>query len=333
VQCVFAGIDAEVQSNSLAQSPPQILIGTPNRLWELFQKDAFDVSRLQTLAIDEVDRIINPLSRYSTVKMKFNKKIHPNPGEDLINAIVKIRKQNYFQEQEIQSDFAKSVPLQVIASSATVNNPLRRFLIAPPRSWMKKPVVVDLNTKPPIEVSHVAYYFDARRTCIPVSKDLKHGDSFRSDAVVSEETLVETLVSLFHNHNVKRALIFTNSNVSITRLVYNLCEMGIKTDKLFNLHDYSLKIDDYRPFDALLNGKLDAICATEFEARGLDIPDIDHVFMIGLTTPQSYQHVSGRTGRFGKCGTAITLLPSAKEVPKYLDMIRNLGIDVKDPLL
>jgi superfamily II DNA/RNA helicase len=332
VQCVFAGVDIDEQQKLLKQTP-KYLIGTPNRLLELYEKKAYDINRLQTLVIDEVDRIVLPLSRYSTVKKTFNKKIHPTPGEDLIRLIVQTKSKNIAQvtESEQEKDRSMDVPLQVVVSSATVNNPLKRILTNAPRSWMKKPVIVDLNSSPPKEVTHIGYYFDPTFNYLPVSKQMSHGKVFKDDSIVTEETLAETLASLFRFHDVKRAMVFCSSNTSVQKLVDSLNFVGVKSDKMFNMHDYTLKIEDHKPFKKLLEGKVDCIVATEFEARGLDVPDVSHVFMVGMTTPQSYQHVTGRTGRFGKKGVAITLLPSAKEAPKYLDMIAKLGIETTEP--
>ncbi|KAI9205178.1 P-loop containing nucleoside triphosphate hydrolase protein [Polychytrium aggregatum] len=52
------------------------------------------------------------------------------------------------------------------------------------------------------------------------------------------------------------------------------------------------------------------IVATEFEARGVDIPDATHIFI--MTVPRntsSYLQMAGRAARFGRRGSATTILP------------------------
>ncbi|CAF4470970.1 unnamed protein product, partial [Rotaria magnacalcarata] len=55
-------------------------------------------------------------------------------------------------------------------------------------------------------------------------------------------------------------------------------------------------------------GKIRLLITTDLSARGLDIPQVDLVI---LTSPpqdwESYVHRSGRTGRAGKNGKAITI--------------------------
>ncbi|KAG0229429.1 hypothetical protein BGW42_001584 [Actinomortierella wolfii] len=49
--------------------------------------------------------------------------------------------------------------------------------------------------------------------------------------------------------------------------------------------------------------------ANEMNARGLDLPNVSHVVIVGLPScPSSYLHMAGRTGRFGKTGKVITIL-------------------------
>ncbi|KAL9186521.1 hypothetical protein ACHAXT_005759 [Thalassiosira profunda] len=63
-------------------------------------------------------------------------------------------------------------------------------------------------------------------------------------------------------------------------------------------------------------------------ARGLDLPDVEYVFM--LSPPSSaagYAHMAGRTGRSGREGTAITLVrPKNNEVQRLAAIAEALGL-------
>ncbi|KAF9543459.1 hypothetical protein EC957_000820 [Mortierella hygrophila] len=49
--------------------------------------------------------------------------------------------------------------------------------------------------------------------------------------------------------------------------------------------------------------------AHEENARGLDLPGLSHVFIVGLpSSPSSYLHMAGRTGRMGERGEVVTIL-------------------------
>lgn len=63
-------------------------------------------------------------------------------------------------------------------------------------------------------------------------------------------------------------------------------------------------------------------------ARGLDLPDVEYVFM--LSPPSSaagYAHMAGRTGRSGRSGMAITLVrPRNNEVQRLAAIAEALGL-------
>lgn len=65
--------------------------------------------------------------------------------------------------------------------------------------------------------------------------------------------------------------------------------------------------------------------ATDVLARGIDVPDVDHVINFDLPDmPEDYVHRIGRTGRAGETGYAISFVsPEAKA--QLLDIEKLLG--------
>ena len=54
------------------------------------------------------------------------------------------------------------------------------------------------------------------------------------------------------------------------------------------------------------------LIASDVAARGLDIPDVSHIFNFDVPHhADDYVHRIGRTGRAGKTGTAITIVAPA----------------------
>nr|KAJ3421281.1 hypothetical protein HK105_004027 [Polyrhizophydium stewartii] len=168
--------------------------------------------------------------------------------------------------------------------------------------------------------------------------------------------MVETVAAMIHKDDIKRAFVFTKASVSITRLIERLRELGVKADKLFNLVDYagttirphmdllsgggvsgsaqdgaeSAIAQPARPaipFERFINGEVNVICATEHEARGLDLPEVTHVFILGdPADATSYLHMAGRVGRFSNSGTVITILGGFKFWRKQVSMLRSMNI-------
>jgi superfamily II DNA/RNA helicase len=71
-------------------------------------------------------------------------------------------------------------------------------------------------------------------------------------------------------------------------------------------------------------GELKLLAASDVAARGLDIPDVSHIFNFDLPwQPDDYVHRIGRTGRAGKEGVSTSLvtvdeLKSLKDIEKML---------------
>src|SRR5690606_10516270 len=65
------------------------------------------------------------------------------------------------------------------------------------------------------------------------------------------------------------------------------------------------------------------LVASDVAARGLDIPDVSHVFNFDVPIhAEDYVHRIGRTGRAGRSGRAFTLVTRGDT--KYLDAIEKL---------
>lgn len=73
------------------------------------------------------------------------------------------------------------------------------------------------------------------------------------------------------------------------------------------------------------------LVATVAFTRGLDMPDLSHVFRLGIYPDKSsstYAHIAGRVGRFGKPGKVITVIDApytvrvGKKVQNHDDVTR-----------
>jgi len=58
------------------------------------------------------------------------------------------------------------------------------------------------------------------------------------------------------------------------------------------------------------------LVSTPATTRGLDLPELTHVFMLGLPKGRradAYLHIAGRVGRFGRQGKVITVVDEREE--------------------
>src|SRR5262249_25540118 len=75
--------------------------------------------------------------------------------------------------------------------------------------------------------------------------------------------------------------------------------------------------------DQFRRGEVSLLIASDVAARGLDIPDVSHIFNFDVPHhADDYVHRIGRTGRAGRSGTAITLVTPADR--KAVDAIEKL---------
>lgn len=75
------------------------------------------------------------------------------------------------------------------------------------------------------------------------------------------------------------------------------------------------------------DGEANVLVATDIAARGLDIPDVSHVFHFDLPTdPDAYLHRAGRTARLGRPGRSVVLISPGEQF--VISRTANaLGID------
>src|SRR5687768_11536126 len=78
------------------------------------------------------------------------------------------------------------------------------------------------------------------------------------------------------------------------------------------------------------SAKADLLIATDVAARGLDIPQISHVFNYDVpSAPDAYIHRIGRTGRAGREGVAVTLVePREQRLLRSIESATRQKIEV-----
>ncbi|KAJ3036363.1 hypothetical protein HDV00_002779 [Rhizophlyctis rosea] len=152
VQCLIrdASIDLEKQRLQLTETPPKIIIGTAGPILSAVKEGHVDVSRLQCIVIDEIDRVLPAIRRYEPLTQKFNQQKHAGAGVELLNLLV--QQKRTAQEEEAKKavtkndrdvDSARIRPLQVVISSATLNSEVRGMCVR--SGWVGEGAVVINN--------------------------------------------------------------------------------------------------------------------------------------------------------------------------------------------
>ena len=125
--------------------------------------------------------------------------------------------------------------------------------------------------------------------------------------LVNEREKTAALTRLFEVEEISSALIFVRTRAGTGELANELSTRGFPSEVLNGDLNQDARERTLNRFRA---GQIKVLVATDVAARGLDIDDISHVFNYDLPDDaEIYVHRIGRTGRAGKTGIAISLVP------------------------
>ncbi len=115
---------------------------------------------------------------------------------------------------------------------------------------------------------------------------------------------MQLLDNLLDDDTIDQAIVFTSTKVQADDLAHELKGKGFRTEAL---HGDIRQRQRTKTIDRLRQGKTRFLVATDVAARGIDIPQLSHVFNVDLPyQEEDYVHRIGRTGRAGSQGIAIT---------------------------
>ncbi len=135
----------------------------------------------------------------------------------------------------------------------------------------------------------------------------------------------EVLRDLIRSENVKNAILFCNRKRDVAILLKSLQKHGFNAGALHGDMDQSSRT---ATLDAFREGRITFLAASDVAARGLDIPDVSHIFNFDVPwQSDDYVHRIGRTGRAGKEGRSLTLV-TPDDLKQLKDIEKMLGAPV-----
>lgn len=162
--------------------------------------------------------------------------------------------------------------------------------------FMTSPDMLSLSCRE-VHVAEVQHFFCRAR---PMEKD-------------------RVLVRLLETENPASAIIFCNTKANVHYVTDVLKGFGYNADELSA--DLSQNKRE-AVLDKIRQGRLQYLVATDVAARGIDIPQLSHVFLYEPPEDhECYIHRAGRTGRAGAAGTVISLV----DVMQLMELERIAG--------
>lgn len=309
------------QQEDLAAHVPHVVVGTPTRVLDMVKSGALDVTGLRTIVLDEADQALRLPRKFATEREIQFRKMHPKPAEQLLRLVF----------DKMGEDLRRIRKLQLVVSSATLSRPLRYFLSN--SGWISEALFIDItkgSVAPPQLKHHcLIVSSDAIRNISALStttsRDGNAQEMWESDETLNnypseeqfdddDDRMLESVATACELEQVERGLVFVNTNASMPKLIERLDRYGIKAQELISF------IAETSSSPSSSSPRL--VIATENTARGVDLPNISHVFILGIpSTAANYLHMAGRTGRMGRDGKVVTFV---RERGRAEDRIRTM---------
>ena len=240
-----------------------VLIATPGRLLDHFERGKLLLTGVQIMVVDEADRMLD---------MGFI------PDLERIFKLTPAKKQTLF--------FSATMPPEITRLT-------KQFLNDPVRIEASAPATTAVTI-----TQHIAR--------IP-SSDPK-----------AKRLALRALVGAA---DVRNGIVFCNRKTEVDIVAKSLRKHGFDASPIHGDLDQSMRT---RTLEAFRKGELKLLVASDVAARGLDIPDVSHVFNYDVPHhADDYVHRIGRTGRAGRKGDAYMIVTPAdgRSLDKVLKLI------------
>jgi ATP-dependent RNA helicase DeaD len=176
----------------------------------------------------------------------------------------------------------------------------------------------------PIVALAKKYQRDALRIST-VGEDRGHGDIAYQAIAVAPADIEHAVINLLRFHEAETAMLFCATRDNVRHLHASLVERGFAAVALSGEHSQS---ERNHALQALRDRRARVCVATDVAARGIDLPSLSLVVHVELPRDaETLQHRSGRTGRAGKKGTAVLIVPYPRRKRVEM-MLRGARIDV-----
>ena len=261
VALLIGGVSFDDQAAKIDRGA-DVVIATPGRLLDHFERGKLLLTGVELLVIDEADRMLD---------MGFI------PDIERICKLLPFTRQTLF--------FSATMPPEIQRlTSQFLHNP-ERIEAAPPAT-----------------------------TAASIDQYVVHAPH---DPKRKREALRDLLREF---PDITNAIVFANRKTTVGTLEASLKKHGFNAAALHGDMDQRSRL---KTLDAFRAGEVTYLIASDVAARGLDIPEVSHIF--NYDTPihaEDYVHRIGRTGRAGRQGHSFTLV--TREETKHLRAIEQL---------
>ncbi|XP_056151615.1 ATP-dependent RNA helicase DDX24 [Lampris incognitus] len=288
---VVGGMALQKQTRMLKRRP-EVIIATPGRLWELIKErhpHLLNLRYLRCLVIDEADRMVER-GHFAELEclLEMLNTVHFNP-----------KRQTFVFSATLT--MAHSLPMRLLQKKKKNLDQRSKLEMLMEKVGIKsKPKIIDLTRKE----ATVATLTETRIHCEKEEKDF--------------------FLYYFLLQYPGRTMVFANSIECIKRL--NALLVILDWTPL-PLHANMHQKQRLKNLERFAEREKCVLLTTDVAARGLDIPDVQHVIHYQVPrTSETYVHRSGRTARATKEGLSLLLI-GPDDMVNFKKIYRALGKD------
>ncbi|KAL1223700.1 DEAD-box ATP-dependent RNA helicase 13 [Cardamine amara subsp. amara] len=310
VVSIVGGMSSAKQER-LLKGKPEIVVGTPGRLWELMsagEKHLVELHSLSFFVLDEADRMVESghfrelQSIIDLLPVTDERKMQTVQSSDTISNAPKKKRQTFVFSATIalSSDFRKKLKRGSSKSKQSSSAEVNSIEVLSERAGMRDSVVIiDLTTAsilaPKIEESFIKCEEDEK-------------DAY--------------LYYILSVHGQGRTIVFCTSVAALRHICALLKILGLDVCKLYSDMKQRARLKAVDRFRASENGIL---IATDVAARGIDIKNVRTVIHYQLPhSAEVYVHRSGRTARAFADGCSIAMI-APKDTSKFYTLCKSFS--------
>ena len=293
VTVLYGGASLVTQAKAL-EKKPQIVVATPGRLMDHYNRKNIRFDKVQTIILDEADRMLD---------MGFFK--------DVTRIVEKVKNR-------------KNLGL----FSATISQEVMTV------SWMYQRDEVEITVEPKLDDRPDIDQYSITTTPMSKAETTLRLIRTQGFERVMENQLARrgvTTVELLDAMQYERVIIFCNTKHMCQRLCDDFQRAGANAECIHGDIKQSLRERTMQKFH---RGELPILIATDVASRGIDVDDVDCVINYEVPEENEYYiHRIGRTGRAKRKGKAYSIIGNFPEKAKLDEIAKYSNFTIRPMLL
>ncbi|XP_023167464.2 ATP-dependent RNA helicase DDX24 [Drosophila hydei] len=294
VAAIFGGLSVAKQERVLRQCP-EIVVATPGRLWELFAQGNNHLSKIENvsfLCIDETDRMVE--------KGHFEE----------LRSLLKVLNADE-DRKKLRQNFVFSATLTLVHD---LPDHMQK------RNLAKRPKFVKQTVDQKIE-SLIEELGISQPKIVDITNSQQTAQTLTESRLLCAIDEKDYYLYYFVQRHPGRTIVFCNSIDCVKRLA---TLFGLLDCNPLPLHANMIQKQRLKNLERFRDNPIGLLIATDVAARGLDIPNVEHVIHYQVPrTSENYVHRSGRTARANKHGITVMFMEPG-EVKTYVRLYKTL---------